>query len=296
MINTNMNKPKVKGHGSFILRDGWINKGLTELHKCGNERIFTAKNAADIFGIGTNMVSSLRYWLQCFNLVNEKTGKGTYLSELGELIYQNDRYLEDIFTLWILHSNIAKNSEKASLLHDYFNDEKIQTINKEDLLKVFVRKWSEFELPENSIKADIDVLFNMYCRTKINDDPEDKIVSPLNELNLISKDGDIYTKQQPDLRSIPDEVILYELSCLLNEEALERNLLEKRSISIDRVSNGLHSLLAIYNLSRVAVNQMLNRLEILKYIRVDRTAGLDTIYDEGIPTPIEIVKEYYAQR
>ena len=53
---------------------------------------------------------------------------------------------------------------------------------------------------------------------------------------------------------------------------------------------------SIYNLSKVATNQVLNRLQNLNYIKVDRTAGLDVIYDEGIPKPLDVIKEYYAQR
>lgn len=291
-------KPRVKGHGTFILRDGWINKALSEVAKKGNERVFTASDATDIFGIGSNMVTALRYWIQCFNLLDEsKASKGAFLSETGQLIYDNDSYLQDIFTIWIMHSNIARNYKKASLIHDYFNDEKIQTISKEQLTLVFINKWKEFNIPDKSIESDVVILFNMYCRTKINDDPEDKIVSPLTELGLIHQDGDKYIKVQPDLRNIPDEVILYELSNIFEYEYADKNRTEeRRSISIERVSSGLYSLGSIYNLSKVAINQMLNRLQNLKYITVDRTAGLDVIYDDAIPEPIEIIKEYYTQR
>lgn len=291
-------KPRVKGHGTFVLRDGWINKALSEVAKDGNERVFTAVDATDIFGIGSNMVSALKYWIQCFGMTDEtRASKGVFLSELGEQIYIHDRYLEDIFSIWLMHSNLVRNYERASLFHDYFNDEKIQTISKEQLMTIFIRKWKEFNLPEKSIESDVTVLFNTYCKSKINDDPEDKIVSPLTELGLISVDGDMYTKRQPDLRALPDEIILYELSNLFEYEYSEKDITEdRRSISIERVASGKYSLGSIYNLSKVATNQLLNRLQNLKYITVDRTAGLDVIYDEGIPKPIDIVKEYYEQR
>lgn len=293
-----INKPRVKGHGTFVLRDGWINKALSELAKDGNERVFTASDATDIFGIGSNMVTALRYWVQCFGFIDEtKISKGCFLSELGMLVYENDRYLEDLFTIWVMHSNLVKNYDKASLFHDYFNDEKIHTIGKEQLTTVFVRKWKEFDIPEKSIESDVTVLFNTYCKSKINDDPEDKIVSPLTELGLISVNNDVYTKIQPDLRTLPDEIILYELSNIFDYEyANKEKTDEKRSISIERVASGLYSLGSIYNLSKVATNQVLNRLQNLNYIKVDRTAGLDVIYDEGIPKPLDVIKEYYAQR
>lgn len=291
-------KPRVKGHGSFILRDGWINKALSEIVKDGNERVFTADDATDIFGIGSNMVTALRYWMQSFNLLDDKkASKGAFLSELGELVYEYDRYLEDIFTIWILHSNIARNYDKASLIHDYFNDDRIQTISKDQLTTVFVKKWAEFNLPEKSIESDVVILFNMYAKTKVNDDPEDKIVSPLTELGLIQVNGESYSKVQPDLRIIPDEVILYELSNIFEYEyAKKEKSDDKRSISIERASAGLYSLGSIYNLSKVSVNQLLNRLQNLNYITVDRTAGLDVIYDEGISKPMDIIREYYTQR
>ena len=295
MKNSTNTKPRSKGHQTFILRDGWLNKGLVEMSKNGNERIFNASDATDVFGVGTNMVSALKYWLQAFNVIQDRKGGGCELSELGKLILKNDSYLEDIFTIWILHSNIVKNYEKASLFHDYFNDDKIQTIEKEQLLTVFRRKWIDYSIPESSIKSDIDVLFNTYCKEKINDDPEDKIVSPLVELSLIKKNGNEYVKVQPDLRLIPDEVALYELSNLFK---MQNNgvLKQGNSISIERTASGDYSLGCIYNLSKIATNQMLNRLENLKYIRVDRTAGLDMIYDERIPEPLDIIREYYAQR
>lgn len=295
MINVTNIKPRVKGHQTFILRDGWLNKGLVEISKAGNERIFNAPDATDVFGIGTNMVGALKYWLQAFGTIQDRKGGGCQLTDLGNLIFQNDSYLEDIFTIWVLHSNIVKNYEKASLFHDYFNDEKIQIIEKEQLLTIFMRKWNDFSIPENSIKSDIDVLFNTYCKEKINDDPEDKIVSPLVELSLIKKNGEEYIKVQPDLRLIPDEVILYELSNMFEQKYEGAPHLGK-SMSIENAAGGTYSLGCIYNLSKVATNQMLNRLENLKYIRVDRTAGLDMIYDEGIPKPLEIIREYYAQR
>lgn len=291
-------KPRVKGHGTFVLRDGWVNKALSEIAKDGNERVFSAPDATDIFGIGSNMVTALRYWMQAFGFVDEsRFSKGCFLSEFGRLVYENDRYLEDLFTIWIMHSNLVRNYERASLFHDFFNDDKIQTIGKEQLTTVFVRKWKEFSIPEKSIESDVAVLFNTYCKTKVNDDPEDKIVSPLTELGLISVNGELYSKVQPDLRTLPDEVVLFELSNLFEYEYADKNKNdEKRSISIDRAATGLYSLGNIYNLSKIAVNQFLNRLQNLGFITVDRTAGLDVVYDEGIPKPLDVIKEYYAQR
>ena len=55
-------KIKLQGHEKFALREGWINKALMILPE--NPDAFTRKDATDLFGIGSNMVKSLRYWMR----------------------------------------------------------------------------------------------------------------------------------------------------------------------------------------------------------------------------------------
>lgn len=70
-------KIKLQGHEKFALREGWINKALMILPE--NPDAFTRKDATDLFGIGSNMVKSLRYWMRALGLTNFS---GTELSEM----------------------------------------------------------------------------------------------------------------------------------------------------------------------------------------------------------------------
>ena len=131
----------------------------------------------------------------------------------------------------------------------------------------------------------MDVLLNMYSRfNDAHDDPEDKNQSPLSVLGLVKKVDNIYSKQQPDLRKISEDVILYEVSCLLQRE---------ESMSIDNLVMGENGIGRIYNLSRVAANSYLEKLDSKGIIRLDRTAGLDMVYKLSLPSPIEIIREHY---
>ena len=105
-------KMRLQGHEKFALRDGWLNKGLFLINE--NPLVFQGKEGPDLFGIGNNMVKSLRYWLKAFNLIKENSNSGASLTELGEIILEKDPYIEDVFTLWILHSQIAKNISEAT--------------------------------------------------------------------------------------------------------------------------------------------------------------------------------------
>ena len=44
------------------------------------------KNGTDILGVGTNMVKSIRFWLNAFQLIKESPKNGAVLTELGEII------------------------------------------------------------------------------------------------------------------------------------------------------------------------------------------------------------------
>lgn len=276
---------KLKGHEKFPLREGWLNKGLMAVTI--NPKVFSGNEGPDHLGVGTNMVKSIRHWMQSCNLI-EKRKDGEFLTDLAEIIKEKDPYFEDSFTLWILHSNLAKNIGNSTIWYLFFNKFKLEEFNKNDLMnqmQIEIFKIIGKSAPKSSIKDDIDVMLNMYSKVNLkNDDPEDKNICPFSNLGLIKKEDDIYTKVQPDLRKINEMLILYEVSCLFENE---------KSLSIDRISTGENSLGALYHLSRVSINHYLDVLDTMEYIKVDRTAGLDMVYSVNIKSPLDIVWEYY---
>ena len=276
---------KIKGHEKFVLREGWLTKGLRGVSE--DEHLFSGNDGADKLGVGTNMVKSIRYWMQAFELLDEEVRNGVALSDFGGCIYENDSYLEDRFTLWLLHSHIAHNMDKATTWYVFFNKVDAEEFTKEEVFEPVKRELlalSDKEFPDKSLSDDIDVLLNMYSREKKDEDPEDKNVCPLVELGLLKKVGTKYVRQQPDLRKLSDSVILYELAVLMEGQ---------QSISIEKIADLAKR---VYHVNRVTINNYLDRLDTAGYIRVDRTAGLDLIYPENMITPRQVIDEYYNGR
>ena len=277
---------KLKGHEKFPLRDGWITKGIKGVIENGMT-IFRNGEGPDILGVGTNMVKSIRYWMQACGIL-EKVNNKDELSEIAKIIYEYDRNFEDVFSIWLLHSNLAKNKEAATIWYMFFNRFEADEFSKADLqehMKTEMFNLVGKHVTESSVKDDIDVLLNMYSKKdNRGEDPEDKSISPLAMLGLIEKDGDTYIRMQPSLEKLDRMIILYELSCMFKYE---------KALSIDRICTGENGLEKIYNLSRVAVNKYLDELETIEAIRVDRTAGLDMVYPMNMENPIEIIKAYY---
>ena len=279
-------KIRLQGHEKFVLREGWLNKGIIQVKE--NPTVFLGKESPDVFGIGNNMVKSLRYWLKAFGLIVEKGVSGAVLSDCGEVIKKYDAYFEDIFTLWVLHSNIVHNAEEATSWYLFFNNCDIEDMEKEQIVQILIREFNKYTnnmaFSEKSLRSDVDVILSMYGKVKEMVDPEDKNISPFAQLDLIKNIERNYSKSQPDKRKVTEWNVLYELARYLNQNEF---------VSIDEISEGIGSICSIYQIGSVTINAYLDKLDTMGYIRVDRTAGLDMIYKVLNVTQETVMKEYY---
>ena len=59
-------RPQFSGHETFPLRYGWLKKAFDAVQNCSNESesktIFSRPEAIADFGVGKNMVLSIRHW------------------------------------------------------------------------------------------------------------------------------------------------------------------------------------------------------------------------------------------
>lgn len=276
-------KIKLQGHEKFALREGWLNKGLLILPD--NADAFTRKDATDLFGIGSNMVKSLRYWMRALGLTNIT---GTELSDVGKIIAKYDPYLEKIFSLWIMHSHIAKNKEDATTWFMFFNECDADDLEKVEIESILLRQVKKYaagtSFSEKSLSNDVDVLLNMYSKNKEKVDPEDKSISPFSQLELLKKNDGRYIKKHPNKMHFPDEVVLYELAI---------RMIGKEGISIEDILFKENGLVKVFNMTAVMANDYFDRLDAAGYIRVDRTAGLDMIYPTRDLEPLKVIEDYY---
>lgn len=282
-MTTKKVKIKLQGHEKFALREGWINKALMLL--LDNTDAFTRKNATDLFGIGSNMVKSLRYWMRALGLTNMA---GTELSGMGKLVAKYDPYLEKIFSLWIMHSYISKNIEDATTWFMFFNRCDAEDMEKNEIESILLREVRKYAagtvFSEKSLSNDVDVLLNMYSRSKEKKDPEDKSVSPFSQLSLIKKMDGRYIKNHPNKTQFPEEIVLYELAL---------RMIGEDGISIEDMVFGECGLNKTFNMTAVMANDYFDRLDAAGYIRVDRTAGLDMIYPVQKLDPLIVIEDFY---
>ena len=105
------------GHESFPCRQYWLKKGFDFVNSNWQ---FNSPDAVIHLGVGKNMVTSIRYWLRAFNLLDGDDN----LTELADRIFNEDGwdpFLEDEGTLWLLHYNIVSKGY-ASIFSLIFNE------------------------------------------------------------------------------------------------------------------------------------------------------------------------------
>lgn len=285
---------RLKGHESFIPREGWITKALFAIQR--DPMLFTVASGADALGVGTNMAKSIRYWMRTAGLTDETQNHGVYLTELGRAIAQYDPYLEDIFSLWIIHINIVTNYKMATSWNVFFNRLSVSSFKREELQLLMTDLLYEStgaeELSDRSIKDDCSAIILMYAVEKEDTkDPEDKKTSPFKALGLVCPEGRTYEKRHPNLETIDPLVVEYMLVIAFKSQKGENH-----SLAIDEIVDGENMPGRILNLNRIMVNDCLDKLQDQGYIIVNRTAGLDMIYENHVIDPVAVTRAYYEGR
>lgn len=283
---------KIKGHQSFHIRRGWIYKGLNEVRN--DEFVFSRKDIVhtDLLGIGSNMVTALKYWLEALKLVDKKKeGSKTLIvpSKIGELILEKDPYLEEIETWQLLHYNLATNEDQATTWYWFFNEYKGNKFTRDNLfenLNSYIKQNYEKEVSERSLKDDINCLLNTYVE-RVVESPEDNMESPFAELGLINiankKNGELsYTK------SYKNKVNVYLAYYIIRNLAIDRENLDLKDIINSK--NGIGN---IFNLNSYEIMDILDSLQNLGYIKVTRTGGLDYVSFVDERNPIEELENMY---
>lgn len=287
------NEYRLKGHESFVLREGWLTKGLNVVN--ADARVFSKNNGADALGVGTNMAKSIRYWLRAGGLTVESVRDGVRLSELGALLYRHDPYMEDINSLWVIHSNIARNFKLATSWNVFWNEIDISSFRREELMSMMtdhlISVTGDAELPARSIRDDCSAILAMYTDGhNDSNDPEEKRRSPFAALGLLVEVLNTsihYERRRPAYDQIHPSVILYMVADRLSSNGM---------LSIDDIVGGVDMPGRILNLSRVAVNDYLDILQRMDYIIVNRTAGLDVVYPNGAISAISALQDYQERR
>lgn len=281
----------LKGNASFAIREGWLTKGMRNV--VNDPEVFLKENAAEILGVGSAMVKSIRYWLQAAGLTSEpRAGRRKQsLTEIGQLIMDNDPYFEELFSLFIVHYNIVTNLHLAPvwyLLFNCFDASRFTRETMEDSLLSSFKEMTDADFSIASFKDDCSVALKTYITDKTKQaSPEDNMQCPLTALDLFNKNTrDSYEKAMPSAEKLHPYAVLYVIISAMKNRA---------SISLDKLLTEPMNVGKVLHLNAYRLNAYLDYLQAEGLLNIQRTAGLNMVYvSEGL-TPFEIAKKYYGR-
>ena len=193
-------KPQFSGHETFPLRYGWLKKAFDRVGKTEDESKNRAAcwddDAIARFGVGKNMVASMRHWAKAARVI-EETGTDTVrTTELGRLLFGPtglDPYMEHPATLWLIHWQLAAREEKTTWFWAFSHYPAI-TFERDGLIKKLDRLVKDRNWPQvanTTIKNDIACFIRTYVARQPSGKTghDDALESPLTELGLIKAVG-----------------------------------------------------------------------------------------------------------
>ena len=296
---------RFRAHETFAIRKGWLHKGMKNVVNSPTVFIDKEVNPMEKLGLGTNMVKALRYWLQVAGLTteNQKTRMQT-LTEFGELVWKNDKYIEEDGTLYLIHYFLSSNKKMGTSWYYFFNPYNATEVTKESYLesrKLFLydqekeNGGKEIKFSERALLEDLDCILRTYLPSQTKYSPESNMDSPFLDLQLlkvIDAKEKVFAKNSP-LSLVINPLII--LAVIINEkEKIEEKEKTKVSdIKIATLESTPNNIGRIFNLNNLNVAMYLDKLQNMGYIKVVRTAGLDIIKINEELTFIEVVEKYY---
>jgi len=296
-----MSKPHFSGHESFQCRNLWPKKGYDFIQ---NEGDFNSEEAVLTLGVGKNMTTSIRYWLDAMGFRKEKENSSAF--EVGQTLLSDggwDPYLENMGSLWLLHFELVRNNH-ASIFHLVFNHfRKYRTeFTKEHLLS-FIKSSTlgGNSLPADStLNTDVGVFIKTYLQPNSRNGKkniEDHFSSLLMELNLINefeietKKGEEkktwYRFEQPYHNTLPVEIFLY--SILENENFM-------KSISFQDLLNAENSPGSVFLLNPDALVSKIEELtQFDERIVYSDDGGIRQLQLLEDINPIDVLSSYYGR-
>ncbi|MFZ3585287.1 DUF4007 family protein [Loktanella sp. DJP18] len=180
---------KFGGHETFFLRPGWLTKGLTLVQADVNVT-WNSDRASDVMGVGRNMSKSIGWWLSRTGTSHRaERNQPLTLTPLGKGILENDPYLVQLATWWLLHFQLVLNgpNDVFSWFFGSRADPRFTRAALEGSLHAQIERSGEKMPAAMTLHRDIAVLLQSYGRPlpAPSVDPEDNLDCPFRRLDLI---------------------------------------------------------------------------------------------------------------
>ncbi len=213
------------GHETFPIRYGWLKKIVDAVSAAGPEesgQVFNADIAMAHFGVGKNMVASMKHWGLAAGVIKIEKNNTIEVTDLGKLLLPDsglDPYLENPASLWLIHWRIAASPIRTTTWFWAFNHYGAATVDRESLAADIARLCQDQgglrRVSRATVRRDVDCFFRTYTvvQSKRGGLSEDSLECPLAELELIRPSSlkGVYEFARGEKPNLPDAVFSFAL-------------------------------------------------------------------------------------
>jgi len=176
-------KLQFSGHETFPLRQLWLRKAHDAVAKSialTSKTIFSDDDAIARFGVGKNMVSSMRFWASACQIIKEDDEHNAYVTtEIGNLLFHNetglDPYCENPATPWLMHWFLASTPDKTSTWYYVFNKIVQQNFDRDSVVEGIKNMALDNgqKISIATLKRDVDCCIRSYVPKAGGESPEE---------------------------------------------------------------------------------------------------------------------------
>ena len=194
-------RPQFSGHETFPMRYGWLKKAFDTVsareEEPRNKSIFSGEDAIAHFGVGKNMVLSIRHWAYATGILCDASDTASIqTTDLGKYLFGKegaDPYMEHSATLWMMHWYLCSRPKKTTWFW-CFNHYPNHTFERAKLaqeLKKLTKEYGWAPTSDVTLKHDVACFIRTYVPQTFSRKRghEDALESPLVELGLIKSLG-----------------------------------------------------------------------------------------------------------
>ncbi len=233
---------------------------------------FSDDSAIAQFGVGKNMVASIRHWALACDVLRDDMPAAYTISPNAITIFKNgglDPYSENPSTVWFVHWWLAGRGNRSTTWFWLFNHVTSPSFSREDLeapLADFARRLDpKRKLSASTLSRDIETCLRSYAPRSLGGSPEDYAEPMLAELGLIHeehkgyfafrrgpkatlKDGvfayaliDFWDRTSSGLSSLAFEAIAYAEGSPGRVFKLDEESVAERLLALDELTGGVLS-------------------------------------------------------
>jgi hypothetical protein len=260
-------KPQFSGHETFPLRQLWLKKAYSAIQqgtKNSNNDLkstFSDERAIIRFGVGKNMVSSIRHWALACEIIKEDDYIGYKTTELGDLLFGDnglDLYQEHPSTSWLIHWKLAGEGIRSTTWKWLFNYVIEPTLESESLHSNLISfaEENKYKVASATLKRDIECCLRAYVPRFGADSPEEISDSVLGELGLIRQVGKgSFEFKRGEKQSLNDYIFAY---CLIN--FWERYSPSTQTLSFESIAHEIGSPGRVFKLDEESISERVQNL------------------------------------